>query len=387
MILDRNRTLNFKSRTLFFAILAGVFVLHGCGGGGGDNNNAEDETEAEILEEGGNIIGDGESSDDSTGDDGTSDDSAGDDGTSDDGTSDENSDNDETGNDSGGNADGTGEITKSELQALISSGTWVYTSKMSFSHTIDEPVSHTVDSEGMSSDIETVIVDGNSVTTQACGELAPKTRLLDEFLEFENELKNEDSPQCSEQGFSYFQETSGVFIAALSCNGKPYVEWEVKKVSDATNFNHGTFSFVSNNELDASPKSGICGEYSNNKINLGGYTTSEETVPDREFQFVNMAVSAPYGDARVLLTMSFKKDVAPGTYTANPFVIAGSDENNVVVNIASFTFGSIGADPVMYTALSGTVTIDSVSLAGATGSFDFMTVSGTTFKGDFSYQF
>ena len=175
-----------------------------------------------------------------------------------------------------------------------------------------------------------------------------------EWEAFDDDDDFDDSDSCSEK---FFRESDGSICVSEVCEdeGESFI-LKLSKINDNTDFDAGSASFTADNIPDLDATSGVCGTI--------GSTTSEIEEEKSENTFIRIV--APYDDGgRMAISISITgSNIEPGTYTIN------GNENNVSIETEVFT----SADP----AVSGTVTIESVTDTSARGTFNIVTVDGVT---------
>jgi hypothetical protein len=362
------RYLSVNSCLLCVALILGLLALPGCGGGGGDDKSGEEDVIGENSE--GSLTTDGSNNDASDGDG----DSSSDDDSSDDGTGE------------GGSTDVTrlNEVNESEFQASLSSGTWFSSGSAFYSRTSDPSV-YSIDIEVSTKSISTVVVEETDVISQQCSEHLEYVESLADYTDFDlTDVEGGNFSECVEQDVIFYKTSDEQLAVEIYCEGSVAMSWEFEKQSDATQFDHGSLSFTSNLNDDIDAKSGVCGEVFELRTTTIDFSEDETT---EENVIVSIDVSAPYGEDRVIMSMSFNEELAQKTYTVNSRSSETEVTEGVILDFSSFAFGVDGVEPVTLYGQSGEVTIESFTDNIASGSFDVLTSNGSGFTGNFTFYF
>lgn len=258
-------------------------------------------------------------------------------------------------------------------------------------------ITHTIDTTYMPLQDVTVVTDTRGVspvaytvgnagieTYEVCDGLGPQAN--------QNAAVPVDENFCANGGvgttgeLKYYEIDDSHLRLQAYCDGKLFSQTEFEKISNTPAFNLGSLSLSSTTFQPLNNSTQVCGSLSSLDTQV---TQTTQAAPNPALDALNqtfssISVVAPYLDSFIRVDMQiYRKDVVVGSYTVIDSIV-GASASNVSVKLSSSEFGGTLENPAVLSAVSGGVTINSVSSNATSGSLDVMTNTGEHIQGNFT---
>jgi hypothetical protein len=278
------------------------------------------------------------------------------------------------------------EISLSEVDALISTGVW--RTKVDFSFEAETQFtfgnqSYVIDT---SADIESTdiiaITDitSTSQTQLSCYVNGPETLTFEDIADVEEEF-------CDDQTAEYYRSSDNQeFVMVLYCAGEAFGRLDFRKLTDSTAFNQGSVAFSSGLYPDIDVDNGVCGGLSDLETE-STYTPSNASFPDDMFAEYSISFMAPYGDGDAWFEITFPEEPGSGTYQVIDASSGAFTTGTAVIRMhtSNSALGGTPDNPEVFSGVSGSVIISTLSDYSAAGSFDLVMDNSDTLTGAFSF--